>query len=89
MKYLSLFLGVGMLVFAAWVGRSLHLGGQIQWIHVASLAVGGLGWLVACACLVLGEGGSNHLRDTTFDKLIGNSMFAPLSAKRKARLRLF
>ena len=89
MKYLLLFLGVGMLVFAAWVGGSLQLGARIQWFHIAALALGGLGWLVACAGQVLGEGGANHLRDTTFDKLIGNSMFAPLSAKRKARLRLF
>jgi len=86
MKVLSLLLGVGLLGWAACLRGTLYGGVPAPWSFVVAIALGGLGWVVAWACMSLGAGPAGHLQDTTLDKLVGNTMFAPLSPRqRRAR----
>lgn len=87
MKILSLLLGVGLLGWAAFVRSALYGAVPAPWIQVAAIAIGGMGWVVAWACMKLGAGPSGHLQDTTLDKLVGNTMFAPLSPRQRRMRR--
>jgi uncharacterized membrane protein (DUF485 family) len=90
MRFVALVLGVGLLAWAAFLRSPLFHGNVVPWAYVSAIALGGLGWIVAAVVLSFGEVAQGHLQDTTLDKLLGTTVFAPLSGRAgRSRRRLF